>query len=828
MRRSLLLACCTFLAGTSLASAVGSSSGSMPAATPAASVSGPRAADWPAVGGDLANSRYSMLSQIDISNVKTLGGVWERDLDAPSRTPPVVVAGVMYINDASAIYALDAKSGRTIWRYRPEGSTPAHGGVAIGEGRVFCGLSDTRIIALDSKTGKLVWTGYIGNAARGSDSGPNVKFMVPIPAFSQRIGIIVNAPTYVKGMVISGLSGGDGGTRGKVAALDAKTGKLVWSFYTIPSPLDPGSETWPKDGSALQQGGGAVWIHGPADPELGLIYYGTGNAVPQLGGEVRPGDNLYTASVVALNIATGKLAWHYQLTHHDLWEMDVATPLVLYKAQVDGHSRKALAAARTDGYLFLLDRETGQPIHPVEERSVKQDVRVKTAATQPFPVGADRIGPACVDPQTAPKGFERGCWFDPLYSDSPNVLEPVINLRQAPMSYDPVTGYFYVMAQVAPFWARRTTDPFSLAVSRPPGSSQYGLYAAIDSRTETIIWQKTTPWGLAGGSGALTTKGGLLFHMEGDGSVQADDARTGESLWKFQTGSIALSGGAGQAGGVPLATYAVDGVQYFAMISYRALWVFSLGGSLPPREPPPAPPQAVGFSGLIAQLPNDGSGEIVIGPAERSASGWGQSASNEDEFAPARAQVRANVGLKWTNRGFKSHTISADDGSWTVGPVASGQSAVLTVAKPGSYSFSSAETPWIKGQLIVRSTAKGQAGGSTNDGVFTSAQATRGQQEFEKNCTTCHGADLAGREHAPALAGDSFLQQWQAHSVGELFERISLTMPQLTPHSLSDHAYIDTVSFILQANGFPYGPSELKPDRGELNTITIAQRPGGD
>jgi quinohemoprotein ethanol dehydrogenase len=827
MWRSLLLSYGTLLAGISPAFAE-DSAGSTPPATAATSASGPRTADWPAVGGDLANSRYSRLSQINISNVKTLGGAWEKDLDAPSRTPPVVVAGVMYINDASTIYALDAKSGRTIWRYKPEGSTPAHGGVAIGEGRVFCGLSDTRIIALNSKTGKLMWTGYIGNAARGSDSGPQVQFMVPIPAFDRKVGIIVSAPTYVKGMVISGLSGGDGGTRGKVAALDAKTGKLMWSFYTIPSPLDPGSQSWPKDGNALQQGGGAVWIQGPADPELGLIYYGTGNAVPQLGGEIRSGDNLYTASVVALNIATGKLAWHYQLTHHDLWEMDVATPLVLYTAQVDGHPRKALAAARTDGYLFLLDRKTGQPIHPVEERSVKQDVRVRTAATQPFPVGADRIGPACVEPQTAPNGFELGCWFDPLYSDRPNVLAPLINLRQAPMSYDPVTGYFFVMAQVASFWARRTADPFSLAVSRPPGSSQYGLYAAVDSRSEKIVWQKKSPWGLAGGSGALATKGGLLFHMEGDGVVQADNARTGETLWRFQTGSVGQSGGAGQAGGVPSATYAVDGVQYLALISYRALWAFSLGGSLPPREPPPAPSKVVGFSGLIAQLPDDGSGEIVIGPAERSVSGWGQSASNEDEFAPARAQVRANVGLNWTNRGSKSHTMSADDGSWTVGPIASGQSAMLTIAKSGNYSFSSAETPWIKGQLIVRSIAKAQGGGSTDDGVFTSAQAIHGQQEFEKNCTSCHGADLAGREHAPALAGDTFLQQWQSHSIGELFERISLTMPQLTPHSLSNHAYIDIVAFILQANGCPYATSELEPDLGTLNKIAIAQRPGGD
>jgi quinohemoprotein ethanol dehydrogenase len=810
--RSLLLSCCVLLTRISPA---------------AASVSGPRAADWPAVGGDLANSRYSTLSQIDISNVKTLGGVWEKDLDAPSRTPPVVVAGVMYINDASAIYALDAKSGQAIWHYKPEGSTPARGGVAIGEGRVFCGLSDTRIIALDSKTGKLVWTGYIGNAPPGSDPSPKVKFKAPVPAFSGKIGIIVSAPTYVKGRVISGLSGGDGGTRGKVVALDAKTGKLVWTFYTIPSKADPGSETWPQDGNALQQGGAAVWIHGPADPELGLIYYGTGNAVPPLGGEIRPGDNLYTASIVALNIATGKLAWHYQLTHHDVWDMDIATPLVLYTARVDGHPRKALAAARTDGYLFLLDRKTGKPIHPVEERSVKQDVRVRTAATQPFPVGADRIGPACADPQIAPKGFALGCWFDPLYTDSSNVIVPLSNLRQAPMSYDPGTGYFYAMAQVNSIWARRTADPFSLILALPPGSAQYGLYAAIDSRTEKIVWQKKSPWGLSGGSGALTTKGGLLFHMEGDGSVQADNARTGETLWKFQTGSIALMGAAGQAGGVPLATYAVDGVQYVALVSYRALWTFSLGGSLPPREPSPPPPQVAGFSGLIAQLPSDGSGEIVLGPVQRPGSSWGQAPSNDDEFAPVRVQVRAGVGFKWTNRGSSAHTISADDGSWTVGPITTGQSAVLTISKPGSYSYSSAEAPWIKGQIIVRSTAKAQSSDSTNEGVFLSAQAAQGQQEFETNCASCHGADLGGREHAPALAGDSFLQQWHGHSVGDLFERISLTMPQQTPHSLSDHTYVDIVSFILQANGFPYGSVELKSDPGALSKVTI-QKPGGE
>ena len=787
-----------------------------------------KATDWSAVGGDLTNSRYSTLSQINISNVATLGGIWEANLDAPSRTPPVIVAGVMYINDASTIYALDAKTGRTIWRYTPQGSTPAHGGVAIGEGKVFCGLSDARMIALDSSSGKLIWSGYIGNVARGSNPGPKVQFLVPIPAFDKNVGIIVNAPTYVKGMVISGLSGGDGGTRGKVAALDAKTGNLMWSFYTIPSPLGLGSETWPKKGNALQHGGGAVWTQGAADPDLGLIYYGVGNAVPQFGGEIRRGDNLYTASVVALNIANGKLVWHYQLTHHDLWEMDVATPVVLYAAQVDGRPRKALAAARTDGYLFLLDRKTGQPIHAVEERSVRQDVRVRTAPTQPFPVNADRIGPACVDPQTAPKGFELGCWFDPLYSDKPNTLVPLLNLRQAPMSYEPATGYFFVMAQVSPFWARRTEDPFSLGVSRPPGSSQYGLYAAVDSNTEKIVWQKRSSWGLAGGSGALATKGGLLFHMEGDGTVEADNAKTGETLWRFQTGSVGIAGAGGVPGGVPSATYALDGVQYFVLVSYRTLWAFALGGSLPPREAPPPPPQVAGFSGLIAQLPNDGSGEIVIGPAERSAVGFAQSAFNEDEFAPVRAQIRSSVEFKWTNRGSESHTISAEDGSWSVGPIAPGQTAKLAIAKPGGYLFSSVENPRIKGQLLVRSVMGREGSGSANDGIFTSAQATRGQQEFAEHCARCHGTDLAGRGHAPALAGDSFLQQWRARSVGELFQSTSLTMPQQRPHSLTDQAYIELVSFILQANGFPYGSAELAPDLGLLNKITIAPISGAD
>jgi glucose dehydrogenase/plastocyanin len=667
---------------------------------PAAHASG---ADWSTVGGDISNSRYSTLSQINVSNVKALGAAWNKTLDAPSRTPPVVAGGVLYINDASTIYALNATTGQTIWQYRPEASGPARGGVALDEGLVFCGLSDAHIVALDMKSGKLVWTGYIGNAPQGS--GTEVHFPGPIPGFSPKVGIIINAPTYVNGTVVSGLSGGDAGARGKVAALDAKTGKLLWNFYIIPAAGAPGSETWPGNGEALQRGGGAVWTQGPADPELGLVFYGTGNTVPQLGGETRAGDNLYTASVVALKVKTGQLAWHFQLTHHDLWEMDVSTPLILYTAQINGHSHAALAAARTDGHLFLLDRRTGQPIFPIEERPVRQDARLRTAPTQPFPVGADRVGPDCVDPETAPKGFQLSCWFDPIYFDQPNVLFHLANVRQAPMSYDADTKYFFITAQVTSFWARRTENPYSLNLSRPPSSSEYGLYAAVDSRTRKIVWQRRSPWGLSGGSGALSTAGGLVFHMEGDGNLQANNARNGETLWQFQTGSISVPGGLNVTGGVPAATYEVDGVQYVAEVSDRALWAFRLGGAIPQPAAPPPPSRISGFDGLVRKLPDDGTGEIAIGAFAkpmRSSDDWGQTKSDDDAFEPGRAQVKAAVKFKWVNRSSKPRTISADDQSWSTGPIAPGQSREFSVAKPGTYEFSSQDTPWVKGQLIVR------------------------------------------------------------------------------------------------------------------------------
>ena len=784
----------------------------------------PAGKEWPTVGGDLSNARYSALSQISTKNVVKLGGAWFKELDAATRTPPVVADGMLFISDATAIYALNLENGKTIWQYKPQRGVPARGGVALGRGLVFSGLSDAHIVALEERTGKLVWTGYIGNAPSDAGANGGQLHISGIPGFSPQVGSIANAPTYVNDMVISGLTGGDAGARGKISGLDAATGRLVWNFQVIPAAPDAGSQTWPPESDTFRTGGGAVWTQGAADPELSLVFYGTGNAVPISAGEVRRGDNLYTASVVALDVKSGKLKWHYQLTHHDLWEMDVSTPLILYAARVDGRPRKALAAMRTDGYLFLLDRQTGKPIQAVEERPVKQDLRLATAETQPFPVGADRFGLACADPETLGRGFSSGCYFDPIY-DKPDIAVPMLNARQAPMSYDPRTGYFYVMGIVMSAGYRRFEDPYGLVEWFPPGTREYGIYAAIDAKTDRIVWQKRSPWGLGSGSGALTTAGGLLFHMEGDGNFEASNARTGKLLWRFQTGSLGDPGPAFSAGGVPIATYEFEGTQYVAVPMGKGLWAFKLGGSLPPQQPPAPPPNEYGFAGVVQQLPDDGSGEILMGGLVPGSylSGY---MPFKDEYAllPARARVKVGSRFKWTNLGRQRHTMVSADGSWTTGPVEPGQSAVVSIPESGTYEYFCKEHPWSRGQLLVSGAevpgnSPARAGGG---GAFTPEQASRGKTNFQRNCGMgCHMPDLTAGERAPALSGRTFLQHWAGLSADELFQRIRNTMPQQNPHSLGDQAYIDIVAFLLQANGLPAGTIELTANPEALGKVIV-------
>jgi glucose dehydrogenase len=312
-------------------------------------------AQWPAVNG-ADNQRYSPLKQINTANVAKLGAASIITGIAPAttgRTTPVIQDGMMFMPSLRYVYGVDIATGKVAWRYDPGGS-PSRGGVAVGGGMVFIGVGspgDAGLAALDEKTGALLWKSPLS------------------PATGEPTGNASGAPLYADGVVSIGTNA-DFGYRGQIIAFDAKSGKEAWRFYVVPSPGQPGSETWPKDNTAWQHGGGAIWLDGVYDAKLGLQFYSTGNAVPQYGGEYRPGDNLYTDSLVALDNKTGQLRWYYQIVHHDIWEADIAEAPVLFDAKVDGKARKGIAAMRTDGHLFMVDRATGKPLGKIEERPV--------------------------------------------------------------------------------------------------------------------------------------------------------------------------------------------------------------------------------------------------------------------------------------------------------------------------------------------------------------------------------------------------------------------------------------------------------------------------
>ena len=631
-------------------------------------------AEWPAVNG-ADNQRYSPLKQINAGNVAKLGASAVITGIAPGTSPrsaPVIDGGMMFVTSLRYVYAVDIASGKIAWRADP-GASPSRGGVAVGGGLVFVGVGapgDAMLVALNEKTGEQAWKGAISSPsgeATGSASG---------------------APLYADGVVSIGTNA-DFGYRGQIVAFDAKSGKEAWRFYATPSPGQPGFDTWPKDNNAWLHGGGAVWLDGVYDAGQGLQLYVTGNAVPQYGGEYRAGDNLYTDSVIALDNKTGQLRWYYQMVHHDIWEADIAEAPVLFDAKVDGKVRKAIAAMRTDGYLFMLDRVTGKPLGPIEERPVPQDAYQKTAATQPYPVGAEPVLPDCDywKTQSLPKGFDLGCFFTAASVDKQNLLAPVYGMRSTPMAYSPQTHLFYATGSAGLQWFRRSQDPdfYSLGFSnRVPGLGKlnYGVLAAIDSRTGKVAWSKH------GGraSGALATAGGLVFQTGGDGQLQAFDAKTGSVLWSFQVGG---------AGGPPVA-FERDGQQYIASVVGGAIWTFKLGGDLPQR-PAPKTPLVEDFSGGISDKPNIETASLV-----KDMGLTGQHViQDEYQFEPFRTQVKAGTKVSWRNNGVLDHTIVAVDGSWSTDTLHPLDIGTHVFDKPGTYVYHAKEYPWQYGEITV-------------------------------------------------------------------------------------------------------------------------------
>ena len=634
--------------------------------------------NWPTIHGDYADTRHSTLSAINTENVAQLGGAWSMPFQRgdTSRATPVVTDGKMFVTTTRFAYALNPTSGEVIWSHAF--GTPAQGlfkGVAVGEGKVFVGLSDGSMIALDAKTGEQLWEGFV------ADHPP------------RRGQFISGAPLYANGVVIGLLANGHYVINGRAVALDANTGEEVWRFNAVPEPGEFGHDTWPQDTDVWKGGGAGGWVTPTADMDLGLVYVGFGNPVPQWGGEARAGDNLFADTVVALDIKTGERKWHYQLVRHDIWEQDVRTPLIAFNADFDGEARRALGVIRTDGLLFVLDRETGEPILPVEERPVPQNERLHTVPTQPFPVGADQIGPNCTPADMIPAGFKIGCYYEPIDYDQPNVIVPQHSVRAAPASYSPQTDYIYVAASVAPYWVWRTEDPLFFTVGRVPGIKAYGLLVAVDTKTAKIAWQKRMPYSLQNGSGSMTTAGGLMFHGEPDGNVQAYDAANGNLLWEFQAGADVIG---------PPMTYEANGERFVGVVTRNSIWAFNVGGEISVRPAPPepsrfAPYSSEGFAGRVIETNEIAMSGIVndLGLEKP------REFNNEYVFEPLRARVNAGTIVTWTNTGEHPHDATGVDGTWTTGNVAPGKSVKVTFNKPGAYTYICRVHPWTYAEIIV-------------------------------------------------------------------------------------------------------------------------------
>jgi alcohol dehydrogenase (cytochrome c) len=499
-------------------------------------------ADWTTYHGDPSGNRYSKLTQITPANVARLSPKWIFPLAGVNtiENTPVVVEGIMYVSSANECYALDAGSGRQIWHYRRQRTKGVAGnaaggfnrGVAASGDRLFMLTDNAHLIALNRFDGELLWETEMADWHLNYNG--------------------TSAPLTVGNLVISGTAGGDEGARGFVAAFDQDSGKEVWRFWTVPQAGEPGSETWPA--KALEHPSGATWMTGTYDPQLDLVYWPVGNPGPDFYGDDRPGDNLYTDSIVALDAKTGKLRWYYQFTPHDLHDWDAEEPPVLVDTNWQGQPRKLLLQANRNGFFYVLDRSNGQLLLAKSflkklnwAEGIGKDGRPILANLPERPDGSIYVCP----------GFQGGTnWYS--------------------TSFNPTTGLYYFQAlERCNLFNKRKMDweagrGYMGGTARPaPGETFQKSLRALNIQTGEMVFDVPQVSGsITASAGLLSTASGLVFFGENSGAFMAVDAKDGRPLWQFPTNQVFRAS--------PM-TYLFDNQQFVVIAAAQSIVAFGLG-----------------------------------------------------------------------------------------------------------------------------------------------------------------------------------------------------------------------------------------------------------
>jgi len=499
-------------------------------------------ADWPSLHGDFSGNRYSKLTQITPANVAKLAPKWVFPVPESGRLQgtPQVVDGIMYMPHTNTVIALDAGNGARLWTYsRPvtqglTGNARSIGNnrsVTIAGDKVFFQTDHAHLVALNRFTGQILWETEMADYRKNYNTTGSLL--------------------AIENLVVAGTAGGEEGVRGFVAAYDQQTGKEVWRFWTIPAPGETGSETW--DGPDIEHGGGPGWLTGSYDPSLRTVYWTTGNAGPDFNGDNRKGDNLYTCSIIALDLDTGKLKWHFQATPHDEWDWDAVQPVVLVDAQWKGQPRKLLLQANRNGFLYVLDRVDGKML------SATPMVKKLTWAKGIAPDGRPMMNP---DQTPAAEGK----LICPAVEGAANFFST---------AYSPHTKLFYVNTlEKCAIYTKRPSGPWTAGRAyvgggggRVPGEKPQKMLRAFDIQTGKPVWELPQEGGADSWSGALATAGGVVIFGDDGDALAAADASTGKRLWTFPfTETLHTS---------PM-TYMFDNQQYVAIAVGSQIFAFGL------------------------------------------------------------------------------------------------------------------------------------------------------------------------------------------------------------------------------------------------------------